>query len=241
MRQEVEGCYLTECRRAWKDGLEADMYQDKWSSRRTDMVLDQLRRRGIQDQRVLAALARVPRERFVPAVIRDQACADRALAIGHGQTISQPFMVGVMTEALKVEPGDRVLEIGTGSGYQAAVLATLGAEVYTVERVPELASTARARLDELGFGDVRVRVDDGSLGWPGQAPFERIVVTAAAPSVPAPLLEQLSPEGGRLVVPVGARDLQDLVVVERLGNERVTEKMLECRFVPLLGSEGWGG
>jgi protein-L-isoaspartate(D-aspartate) O-methyltransferase len=217
------------------------MYQDKWSSRRTDMVLDQLRRRGIQDQRVLAALARVPRERFVPAVIRDQACADRALAIGHGQTISQPFMVGVMTEALKVEPGDRVLEIGTGSGYQAAVLATLGAEVYTVERVPELASTARARLDELGFGDVRVRVDDGSLGWPGQAPFERIVVTAAAPSVPAPLLEQLSPEGGRLVVPVGARDLQDLVVVERFGNERVTEKMLECRFVPLLGSEGWGG
>jgi protein-L-isoaspartate(D-aspartate) O-methyltransferase len=203
------------------------------------MVLEQLRARGLADERVLGALADVPRERFVPARRRGEACADQAIEIGHGQTISQPFMVGMMSQLLRVEPGHRVLEVGTGSGYQAAVLSALGAEVWSVERVPELAAEARARLDELGFGDVRVRLRDGSLGWPDGAPFDRIVVTAAAPAVPQPLLEQLHPDGGRLVAPVGPRNLQDLVVVERTGNAWVTEKVLECRFVPLLGSEGW--
>ena len=203
------------------------------------MVLEQLRRRGVSDERVLEALARVPRERFVPLRGRAEACADRALEIGHGQTISQPFMVAIMTQTLQVEPGHRVLEVGTGSGYQAAVLSELGADVYSIERVSELAELARARLDELGFGDVRVRVGDGSLGWPEQAPFDRVLVTAAAPAVPPPLLDQLDDDGGRLVAPIGPRDLQDLVAVERVGNEWVTEKVLECRFVPLLGSEGW--
>ena len=205
------------------------------------MVFDQLRRRGIKDDRVLDALASVPRERFVPEGQREHSCTDRALAIGHGQTISQPFMVAIMTEALRVEAGHRALEIGTGSGYQAAVLSAVGAEVYTVERVPELVEKARARLDELGFGDVRIREGDGSLGWPEQAQFDRILVTAAAPAVPPPLLEQMDPHGGRLVAPVGPRDLQDLVVVERVGNDWVTEKVLECRFVLLLGIEGWSG
>ena len=217
------------------------MEDDKWSARRTDMVLDQLRRRGIKDGSVLDALATVPRERFVPEPRREHSCADRALAIGHGQTISQPFMVAIMTEALRVEPGHRVLEIGTGSGYQAAVLSAVGAEVYTVERVPELVEEARARLDELGFGDVRIREGDGSLGWPEQAQFDRILVTAAAPTVPPPLLEQMDRDGGRLVAPVGPRDLQDLVVVERFGNDWVTEKVIECRFVLLRGMEGWSG
>lgn len=205
------------------------------------MVLEQLRARGVTDERVLDALVRVPRERFVPDAERGHACADRAVAIGHGQTISQPFMVGIMTQMLRVEPDHRVLEIGTGSGYQAAVLSALGTDVYSIERVTELAEQARARLDELGYGDVRVRVGDGSLGWPEQAPFDRIVVTAAAPNVPRTLLEQLDPDEGRLVAPVGTRELQDLVTVERVGNEWVTEKVLECRFVPLLGSEGWSG
>ncbi len=210
-----------------------------WSERRTDMVVDQVRRRGIEDPRVLEALESVPRERFVPEPLRYRACSDHALSIGHGQTISQPYMVAAMTEALQVSPSHRVLEIGTGSGYQAAVLALLAAEVYTIEFVPELAESARARLDELRCGDVRVRLGDGSVGWPEKAPFERILVTAGAPAVPRALLEQLDPSGGRLVAPVGDRDLQELVVVERLGNEWATEKLMGCRFVPLLGEEGW--
>ncbi len=210
-----------------------------WSERRTDMVVDQVRRRGIEDPRVLEALESVPRERFVPEPLRYRACSDHALSIGHGQTISQPYMVAAMTEALQVSPSHRVLEIGTGSGYQAAVLALLAAEVYTIEFVPELAESARARLDELRCGDVRVRLGDGSVGWPEKAPFERILVTAGAPAVPRALLEQLDPSGGRLVAPVGDRDLQKLVVVERLGNEWATEKLMGCRFVPLLGEEGW--
>ncbi len=215
------------------------MRDDSWADRRTGMVREQLRGRGIRDPRVLGALGRVPRERFVPAAQRAHACADRAVLIGHGQTISQPYMVAVMTEALELRPGHRVLEIGTGSGYQAAVLGALGAEVYSVERVAELAETARGVLDELGYGDIRVRIGDGSLGWPEEAPFDRILLTAAAPSVPPTLRAQLDAHGGRLVAPVGTRHLQELVVIERFGTTWTTEHLLECRFVPLLGEHGW--
>jgi len=215
------------------------MSNERWPARRAGMVRDQLERRGIRDQRVLAALQHVPRERFVPALGRAFACDDRPVSIGHGQTISQPFMVAAMTEALRVQPGQRVLEIGTGSGYQAAVLAELGADVYTVERVPQLAESARSVLDELGYSHVHVRVGDGSLGWPEHAPFDRILVTAGAPAVPPALLEQLDPDRGLLVAPVGPRLVQTLVAVERSGNEWVREELLVCRFVPLLGAEGW--
>ena len=215
------------------------MVRDDWSARRAGMVSEQLRRRGIDDPKVLAALERVPRERFVPPVQKRYACDDRALGIGHGQTISQPYMVAVMTQALGVEPGAKVLEIGTGSGYQTAVLAALDAQVFSVERVPVLADRARRTLEELGAKNVTIRAGDGLLGWPEQAPFARILVTAGAPSVPRPLLEQLAPDGGRLVAPVGPRDMQELVVVERRGTEWTTETLLECRFVPLVGSEAW--
>lgn len=203
------------------------------------MVSTQLRRRGIDDPGVLAALARVPRERFVPSIQIPFACDDRALGIGHGQTISQPYMVALMTQALGVEPDHRVLEIGTGSGYQTAVLAALDAQVYSIERVPELAERARAILADLHIANVQIRAGDGSLGWPEEAPFDRILVTAGAPSVPRPLLDQLDPDNGRLVAPIGPREMQNLVVVERHGTEWVTEKLLECRFVPLLGREAW--
>lgn len=216
------------------------MDEDRWTSQRRRMVREQLQRRGISDPGVLDALTAVPREHFVPPETRRWALRDQALEIGHGQTISQPYMVAVMTEALEVEAGHRVLEIGTGSGYQAAVLSALDTQVYSIERVSELADRARAVLDALGFGDVRVRSGDGTKGWPEAAPFDRIVVTAAGPTVPRTLSEQLSPEGGRLVAPVGPRDLQRLVVVERVGNTWTQESLLECRFVPLLGEEGWG-
>lgn len=203
------------------------------------MVQDQIRRRGVSEPRVLAALERVPRERFVPEPMRRGAYTDHALPIGCGQTISQPFMVAVMTEALRLRPSDRVLEIGTGSGYQAAVLAALAAEVYTIERIRELADRARGLLDELGYGDVRVRVADGSDGWPEKSPFDAILVAAGAPTPPKTLLEQLEPDGGRLVAPVGERDLQTLVLVERSGTSFVTRRLMACRFVPLVGEEGW--
>jgi protein-L-isoaspartate(D-aspartate) O-methyltransferase len=203
------------------------------------MVREQIRARGVLDPKVLDAVERVPRERFVPGVTRDEACRDSALGIGHGQTISQPYIVAAMTEALQIEPGHRVLDVGTGSGYQAAVLAEMGAEVFTVERVPELAETAGDLLAELGYEDVQVREGDGSLGWPEEAPFDRIVVGAGAPELPPALLEQLSPDGGRLVAPVGGRERQELTRVVREGTEFQSESLMGCRFVPLLGEEGW--
>jgi protein-L-isoaspartate(D-aspartate) O-methyltransferase len=207
---------------------------------RERMVATQLRARGISDERVLAALLAVPREQFVPEWQRDAAYADEALPIPAGQTISQPYMVARMTELLEVVAGDRVLEIGTGSGYQAAVLATLGCRVTTIERHPELAAAARERLVRLGFGDsVEVRVGDGSLGAPDEAPWCGIVVTAAAPMVPTPLREQLDPDGGRLVVPVGSRDRQDLIVVTRRGDEWLERDDGPCVFVPLVGEAGF--
>jgi len=194
-------------------------------------------RRGIRDERVLAAIASVPRELFVPADLRRHAYADRALPIGSGQTISQPFMVATMLEALGLE-GGRALEIGTGSGYQAALLAELADDVVTVERVPELADEARRTLERAGYGRVDVRVGDGTLGVPEKAPFDGIVVAAAAPAAPESLYGQLAP-GGRLVVPVGTQRDQWLEIVERTPKGPVRVRTVPCRFVPLIGSEGF--
>ncbi len=205
---------------------------------RRAMVTEQLERRGIRDRRVLDCMARVPREVFVPGA-PDLAYDDRALPIESGQTISQPYIVARMTELLEVEPGDRILEIGTGSGYQAAVLACLGARVSTIERHAELAGRAAERLDRLGIEGVEVRVGDGSVGDPGGAPWDGIIVTAAAPSVPDALREQLA-TGARLVIPVGSMSQQDLLVVERRG-DRDWDEWSEGAvvFVPLVGEAGW--
>jgi len=215
------------------------MNEADWESDRERMVRSQLRSRGIRDSRVLGAMSRVPRHRFVPPERRHRAYTDHALTLSHGQTISQPYMVAVMTEALGLRRDERALEVGTGSGYQSAVLAELCAEVWTVERVPELAEEAALLLADLGYGNVEVRVGDGSLGWPEAAPFDAILVTAGAPAPPPSLLDQLNPDGGRLVVPVGGHDLQNVLRVTRSGTEFTTDEMTACRFVPLLGAEGW--
>jgi protein-L-isoaspartate(D-aspartate) O-methyltransferase len=197
-----------------------------------------LRRRGIGDPRVLDAFARVPRELFVPEELRRAAYADRALPIGSGQTISQPFMVATIVSVLELEGSERVLDVGTGSGYQAAILAELAAEVVTIERVPQLAEQARAILARAGYERVDIHVGDGTLGVPERAPYDAIAVAAAAPAVPETLYGQLAP-GGRLAVPVGTWRDQWLEVVTRgeTGPERV--RTVPCRFVPLLGSEGF--
>lgn len=197
-----------------------------------------LRRRGIADERVLAAIARVPRHLFVPAESRRRAYDDRALPIGHGQTISQPFMVATICAALELDGGERVLDVGTGSGYQAAVLAELAGEVVTIERVPELAELARGTLAQAGYERVEVRVGDGTLGVPERGPFAGIAVAAAAPSVPESLYEQLAP-GGRLVVPVGSRRDQQLQVVIRSASGPQVRRSVPCVFVPLVGAAGF--
>jgi protein-L-isoaspartate(D-aspartate) O-methyltransferase len=203
------------------------------------MVEHQLRGRGIHDEAVLAAMGELPRERFVPPDEQVDAYRDEALGIAAGQTISQPYMVARMTELLAPRPGMHVLEVGTGSGYQAAVLATLGCRVVSVERHAELAASAAALLVELGFGgQVHVVVGDGSLGWPAEAPYEGIIVTAAAPRFPPSLIAQLV-EGGRLVIPVGSRELQDLVVAIRRGDRLEEHHAGGCIFVPLVGAEGF--
>ena len=203
------------------------------------MVQRQLRRRGIPDERVLAAMSRVPREQFVPDSVRAYAYADDALPIGQGQTISQPFVVATICSLLALDGFERVLDVGTGSGYQAAVLADLAAEVVTIERIQELAETARAALAAAGYRNVEVRVGDGSLGVPERAPFDAIAVAAATPTVPRALYEQLA-EGGRIVVPRGSRDGQELVLVVRTADGPVERAVLPVRFVPLLGDEGFG-
>ncbi len=205
---------------------------------RAAMVEAQIRRRGIRDPRVLDALARVPRHEFVPANLRAMAYDDTPLPIGGGQTISQPYMVALMTEALGLRGGEKVLEVGTGSGYQAAVLAELGCRVISVERDPELAEQAARRLDRLGY-DVQVVVGDGTLGVPEEAPFQAILVTAGAPRVPPSLEAQLDPQGGVLVIPVGDRGVQELLRLTRRGNRVLREDLGGCRFVPLVGKEGW--
>lgn len=205
---------------------------------RARMVERQLRGRGISDERVLGAMSRVPREDFLPEAMQGFAYEDGALPIGHGQTMSQPFIVGSICALLRLEGGEHVLDVGTGSGYQAAVLAELAAEVVTIERIPELAAAAREALDATGYARVEVRVGDGSLGVPERAPFEGIAVAAAAPEVPEALYEQLA-EGGRLVLPRGSRWGQDLVLVVKTETGPVERESVPCRFVPLVGVEGF--
>jgi protein-L-isoaspartate(D-aspartate) O-methyltransferase len=201
---------------------------------RHQMVRSQIRGRGVTDRRVLAALASVPRHRFVPATLAHAAYDDGPLPIGHGQTISQPYIVALMTAALAPARAHRVLEIGTGSGYQAAVLARIVRVVHTVERLASLATSAQERLTRLGCGNVVFHVGDGSRGWPDAAPFDGILVTAAAPAIPEPLIGQLAP-GGRLVVPVGDRGWQTLTIAERTAGGLRTWTEGDCRFVPLIG------
>ena len=202
------------------------------------MVAEQLVKRGIADPLVLEAMRSTPRHLFVDAALRDKAYGDHPLPIGEGQTISQPFMVARMTELLRLTGKEKVLEIGTGSGYQAAVLARLAARVCTVERIPKLAARARETLEAIGTSNVWVRTANGTFGWPDEAPFDRIVVTAGGPSVPPPLFEQLA-EAGRMVMPVGSEDSQRLQVLDKIAGEaRVTEDS-GCVFVKLIGKYAW--
>jgi protein-L-isoaspartate(D-aspartate) O-methyltransferase len=208
---------------------------EDYAQARRRMVREQLEARDIDAPRVLEAMGRVPRERFVPAVLRPSAYADHALPIGNGQTISQPYIVALMTQLAEVGPDEIVLEIGTGSGYQAAVLSGLAREVYTIEIIPELAETASERLRELGYDNVTVRTGDGYLGWPEKGPFDVILVTAAPPEVPPPLVEQLAPDGV-LVIPVGPQSrVQNLLrIVKSADGTTVTENVLPVVFVPLV-------
>jgi len=205
---------------------------------RRAMVELQLRARDIVDERVLQAMESVPRELFVPAEERQRAYADAALPIGSGQTISQPYMVARICEVLALTGSERVLDVGTGSGYQAAVLAELADEVVTIERIPELAEEAKRALAAAGYENVEVRVGDGTLGVPDRAPFKAIAVAAAAPDVPDTLYEQLEP-GGRMAIPVGRRRSQDLLLVVRSPEGPAVIRSVPCRFVPLLGEEGF--
>jgi protein-L-isoaspartate(D-aspartate) O-methyltransferase len=219
---------------AWAQDSEQNARQAAGRERET-MVRDQIEARGIHDRRVLAAMRAVPRDQFVPAELAGEAHADHPLPIGHRQTISQPYIVAYMSALLQVSRKQRVLEIGAGSGYQAAVLGKLAKEVFTIERIEPLAEQAKAKLAELGYDNVHVRFGDGYVGWPEEAPFDRILVTAAPPEIPAALIEQLAP-GGRLVAPVGAApDLQRLVIIEKDKNGVVSRREdLGVRFVPML-------
>jgi protein-L-isoaspartate(D-aspartate) O-methyltransferase len=205
---------------------------------RNEMVRDQIVARGIRDARVLAAIRSIPRERFVPASHRHLAHDDRALPIGGGQTVSQPFIVASMTERLRLEPDHTVLEIGTGSGYQAAVLARLVRHVHTVERLASLAESAGALLADIGVTNVSCHVGDGTCGWPDDAPYDRIIVTAGAPSIPSPLVDQLD-VGGLLIIPVGDAKSQTLTLVEKRRSGTVERPLYACRFVKLIGVYGW--
>ncbi len=221
-------------------GIFGNSTPDGFAQARQEMVEMQIRRRHITDSRVLECLERVPRHEFVPAEFRDRAYEDAPLPIGEGQTISQPYIVAAMTAALRLQGDERVLEIGTGLGYQAAVLACLAREVFTVEFRSELATEAAERLARLGYKNAHVHCGDGTLGLQEFAPYDAILVAAAAPSVPAPLLAQLA-EGGRIVVPVGDVENQDLRLVERNHDSFRTTMLEPCRFVPLLGAYGWKG
>ena len=210
------------------------MVDDLYASRRAAMVVEQIQERGVADAPVLAAMRAVPRHLFVPDSLRHLAYEDRPLPIGHGQTISQPYIVAHMSEALEVRPEHRVLEIGTGSGYQAAVLSRLAREVYTIEIVPELAKEAAAQLKP--YGNVQVREGDGYAGWPERAPFDRIMVTAAPERIPQPLIDQLA-AGGRMVIPVGTAE-QWMTVLEKTSRGVVQRRTIPVRFVPFTRRAG---
>ncbi len=203
-------------------------------------LVEQLRERGIKDERVLRAIEKIPREEFLDKHFLHQAYEDNALPIGEGQTISQPFTVAFMTDALEIKAGDKILEIGTGSGYQAAVLAELGARVYTIERHMALAESAAKRFERFKYRIVS-RTGDGTRGWPDFAPYEGIIVTAGAPDVPESLTKQLSPNGGRLLIPIGDRATQTMYRIVRMGDELKGEELSSFKFVPLIGKEGWEG
>ena len=214
------------------------MNPTSFEAQRQAMVRQQLMPRGIRDPRVLAACAKVPRHLFVPPEQRTKSYLDHPLPIGHGQTISQPYIVALMTEALGLRPEAKVLDVGTGSGYQTNILAELAQLVYTIERIPELLESARHILQELGIQNVQFRAGDGTLGWPAAAPFDGILITAAAPQIPVSLLAQLA-EGGRLVIPIGSAFTQNLTVVEKTGGKIQERILCSCVFVPLIGAEGW--
>ena len=205
---------------------------------RDRMVREQLRPRSISDRRVLEIFGKVPRHLFVADKYRAEAYADHPLPIGEGQTISQPYMAAFMTESLSLRGKESVLEVGTGSGYQAAILAELSGEVYTVERSAPLAESARETLDRFGYKNIKIRVCDGTLGWKDHAPFDRIIVTAGSPRLPQSLITQLA-DGGRMVIPVGGERSQALTLVEKKGANITTAELCGCVFVPLIGEDGW--
>lgn len=209
-----------------------------WDAARAEMVARQLRQRGIRSEKVLGGVAAIPRHLFVAPELASDAYSDSPLPIGEGQTISQPYIVAAATEALLLEGNESVLEVGAGCGYQAAILSLLVREVTAIETQPKLAAAARARLQRLGYKNVRLIEADGSAGWPACAPYQAILVSAAAPRIPGPLIDQLA-EGGRLVIPVGDRETQELVTVTRTEIGLKTETICNCRFVPLLGHYGW--
>jgi protein-L-isoaspartate(D-aspartate) O-methyltransferase len=214
------------------------MKEDEYRMAQKRMIEEQIAARGVQDPRLLVVMGSVPRHLFVSADDLAWAYADGPLPIGHGQTISQPYIVALMTELLQLEPTSRALEVGTGSGYQAAVLGQMAAEVHTVELIPELVIQAARTLADLGYNNIHVHAGDGSLGWPEAAPYDGILVAAAAPSAPQPLLDQLA-EGGRLVIPVGSRGFQQLEVWRHTGKKFERTVKLAVAFVPLRGEYGW--
>lgn len=217
--------------------LGAEGVENRYADQRTQMVDIQIRGRGVDHEAVLRAMLSVPRHLFVPESVRSLAYRDRPLPIGQGQTISQPYIVALMSELLDLQPGQRVLEIGTGSGYQAAVLAAMGVAVYSIEIVPELGHQAQVALREAGYGQVRVRVGDGFLGWPEHAPFDGIIVTCAPTRIPEPLKAQLA-EGGRMVIPVGRAGVQELVLLKRIEGRIEQQKIIDVRFVPMVDEKG---
>jgi protein-L-isoaspartate(D-aspartate) O-methyltransferase len=214
------------------------MSTDERAEERLRMVDTQIAARGVKDERVLSVMRLLPRHLFVPAAYRDVAYSDCPLPIGKGQTISQPYIVAVMTELLAIQPEDRVLEIGAGSGYQAAILGRLAKSVISIERIPDVAEMARENLDRLEISNVKIVIGDGTLGYAEQSPYNAVLITAATPDVPPPLIEQIA-EGGRLVAPVGSRDLQELVRITKRKDQIIREFFGGVVFVPLLGRHGW--